>query len=73
MNLRGYIRALENLKKQMNKFLATKEFKTDVATQFYNEILKWKTEIEAKLNKLLVKFATRRPGDRQQPGTGRHL
>jgi len=61
LNLMGYFRALENLKKQMNKFLAAKEFKTAVAAQFFNEIQKWKGEIENKLVKLAKKMATEGP------------
>jgi hypothetical protein len=61
LNLLGYFRALENLKKQMGKFLATKEFKTDIAQQFYNEIVKWRREIDTKLNQLAIKYDAERP------------
>lgn len=60
MNLMGYFRALENLKKQMANFVAVKEFKTDVAVQFFNEIQKWRREIQAKLSKLANKYASER-------------
>ena len=61
MNLLGYYRALENLKKQMNRFVAAKEFKTAVAAQFFNEIVKWKQEIETKLTKLARKLDAEGP------------
>src|SRR4051794_29161092 len=60
MNLMGYFRALETLKKQMDRFLTTKEFKTDVAQQFYGEIQKWKREIDDKLGKLARIYDTER-------------
>lgn len=60
MNLMGYFRALEVLKKQMGNFLATKEFKTDVAQQFYGEIVKWRKEIVTKLTRLAAIYGKER-------------
>jgi hypothetical protein len=62
LNLLGYFRALENLNKQMGRFLAVKEFKTEIAQQFYNEILKWRRQIDAKVRQLAIKYDQERDG-----------
>ena len=55
--VREYNSALIDLDKAFGKFLAAKEFKTDLADQLQKDILLWRTEVQEKSTKLKKFFA----------------
>jgi hypothetical protein len=55
--VKEYNSALVDLDKAFGKFLAAKEFKTDLAEQLQKDILQWQIEVQAKSTKLKKFYA----------------